>query len=167
MIIWIIYIAFSFFLDGIMSIYVNTNILSPSYFRTIFTIIAFTIAIDYFDNQKKYLYLLLIFGFLFDIVYTNTFLLNIVIFLIIYLFLKIIDNIIPNNLFMINLKAIISIHIYYIFTYLMLMFADTYYPAKLLGLILIRSIIATIIYTTISYITFKKIYKNKYDKYIK
>ena len=84
MIIIIPYIIISFLLDGLISNYVSINIVSPSYLRTIYTIISIVITYHYFDNSKKYLIILIILGFLFDIVYTNTFPLNIVFFLVLY-----------------------------------------------------------------------------------
>ena len=167
MIKWIIYITISFFLDGILSNITNTSMINPSYFRTLYTIIALVVSYSYFDNQKKYLYLLLIFGFLFDIVYTNTILLNIIIFLLIYILLRFIDNFVPNNIFMINIKALIAVFMYHIISYLFLMLADKYYPPKLLGIIIVRSIVMTLIYTSTSYLLFKRIYLNKYDKFVK
>ena len=111
MIIIIPYIIISFLLDGLISNYVSINIVSPSYLRTIYTIISIVITYHYFDNSKKYLIILIILGFLFDIVYTNTFPLNIVIFLVLYLLLKQMDYYIPNNLLTINIKSIICITI--------------------------------------------------------
>ena len=109
MIIIIPYIIISFLLDCLISNYVSINIVSPSYLRTIYTIISIVITYHYFDNSKKYLIILIILGFLFDIVYTNTFPLNIVIFLVLYLLLKQMDYYIPNNLLTINFKSIICI----------------------------------------------------------
>ena len=50
---------------------------------------------------------------------------------------------------------------------LLLIASYSIYPVKLLGIILVRSILMTIIYTTISYLLIKKIYFKHYDKKIK
>ena len=55
MIIPVIYIIFSFLLDGIISNIVPFNLSDPSYFKTIYSIIALVIIYNYFDNHKKYL----------------------------------------------------------------------------------------------------------------
>ena len=107
MLVAIIYTIISFLLDGIISNYTNTNLVDPSYLRTVFSVVSLVILYSYFDNEKKYLKILIPLGIFFDIVYTNTFLLNIVIFLIIYLVIKQLDYFIPDNLFTINLKSII------------------------------------------------------------
>ena len=168
MIIIIIYSIISFLLDGLISNYTSINIINPSYLRTIYTLVSLVITFNYFDNKKKYLYLLIILGILFDIVYTNTFILNIFIFYIIYLVLSKLDYYIPNNLITINIKSLISISIYHIISYLILLLSNyNNYPFILLTSILSRSIIMTIIYTTISYLIIKKIYFKKYDKKIK
>lgn len=168
MIVIIIYTIISFLLDGLLSNYMSINIIDPSYFRTIYSIISLVIIYNYFDNNTKYLKILLVLGMIFDIVYTNTFLLNVVLFLIIYLIIKKINIFIPNNIFTINLKSILSITIYHILSYLILLLSNYHnYSIRLLTLILSRSIIVTIIYTTISYLLLKKIYFKIYDKKIK
>ena len=168
MIIITIYTFISFLLDGLISNYISINIVNPSYLRTIYSIISLVVIFNYFENSKKYLYILIILGILFDIVYTNTFLLNIVLFLLIYLILKQLDFYLPNNIFTINLKSLICISIYHIASYLILLLSQYHnYKFKILTLILSRSIIMTIIYTTISYLILKKIYFIKYDKKIK
>ena len=168
MIILIIHVIISFLLDGLLSNYISTSIIDPSYFRTIYTIVSLVVIFNYFENQKKYLYLLLVLGILFDIVYTNTFLLNIFIFYIIYLVLKQLDYIIPNNLFTINIKSLIAIFIYHALSYLLLLISNYhYYPPKYLWIIITHSIIMTIIYTSINFLILKKIFFKKYDKKIK
>ena len=168
MIIIIIYTIISFLLDGLLSNYMSINIIEPSYFRTIYSIISLILIFNYFDNNSKYLKTLLIVGILFDIVYTNTFLLNVTIFLIIYLINKKINILIPNNILTINIKTYLSIIIYHTLSFLILLLANYQnYSIKLLLLILSRSFIMTIIYTTISYLLLKKIYFKIYDKKIK
>ena len=168
MIVIIVYTIISFLLDGLLSNYMSINIINPSYFRTIYSVISLVIIFNYFDNDTKYLKILLILGILFDIVYTNTFLLNIIIFLIIYIIIKKINIFITNNIFTINLKSFLSITIYHVLSYLILLLANYQnYSIRLLTLILSKSIIMTIIYTTISYLLLKKIYFKIYDKKIK
>lgn len=158
----IIYIVISFILDSLISNLIPFNLVNPSYFKTIYSIISLVIIYNYFDNKKKYLSILIILGILFDIVYTNTFILNVVIFLIIYIILSYLDYIIPTNIITINIKSITCISSYHILTYIILLLSNyNNYSIKLLGIILIRSIIMTIIYTTISYLIINKIYDNK------
>ena len=168
MIIMVIYAVISFLLDGLLSNCFSTFIINPSYFRTIYSVVALVIMFNYFDNKSKYMYILVGLGVLFDIVYTNTFILNIVIFLVIYLFLNIMDYYLSNNVFTTNIKAILAILIYHTFSYLVFLLVHYQnYTSDLLALILVRSIIMTIIYTSISYLIIKKIYNKKYDKLIK
>ena len=104
MVIVIIHIIFSFLLDGFLSNYLNTSIVNPSYFITIYSLISLVIIFNYFDNKKKYLKILIVVSILFDIVYTNTLFLNIIIFMLIYGIIYIMNVYINNNLFKINLK---------------------------------------------------------------
>lgn len=162
MIIAVTYIVISFILDSLISNLIPFNLVNPSYFKTIYSIISLVIIYNYFDNKTKYLSILIILGIFFDIVYTNTFILNVVIFLIIYIILSSLDYLIPNNIITINIKSITCISSYHILTYIILLLSNyNNYSIKLLGIILIRSIIVTIIYTTISYLIINKIYDNK------
>ena len=162
MIIAVTYVIISFLLDSIISNLIPFNLIDPSWFKTIYSIISLVILYNYFDNQNKYLSIVIILGIFFDIVYTNTFILNVIVFLIIYLILSRLDYVITTNIFTINLKSIVCISLYHILTYIILLLSNyNNYSIKLLGLILIRIIIMTIIYTTISYLLMNKIYDNK------
>ena len=108
MIIIVLYLIFSFILDGLVSNYLGFELLNLSYFKTIYIVVALVITYNYFNTPKKYLYIILLTGALFDIVYTNTFMLNIIIFLLIYYILTKLDYLIPNNLLTINLKSLVS-----------------------------------------------------------
>lgn len=162
MIVAVTYVIISFLLDSIMSNITAFNLVDPSWFKTIYSIISLVIIYNYFDNQKKYLSILIILAIFFDIVYTNTFILNVVVFFVIYIILSKLDYTITTNIFTINLKSIICVSLYHILTYIILLLANyNNYSIKLLGLILLRSLIMTIIYTTISYLLMNKIYDNK------
>lgn len=168
MIIIIIYLILSFLLDIIVSLYTPASITSINYFITIYSIVSLVITYHYFENYKKYYIILIIMGILFDILFTNTFILNIFIFIIISLILKNLDYIIPNNAFTINIKSLISIYTYHIITYLLLLITHYQaYPISILLSVLIKSTIMTIIYTTISYLLIKKIYWHNFDRKIK
>lgn len=154
----IIYIVVSFLLDGIFSNYVGINLVDPSYFRTIFTIISLVVIYEYFSNKKKYYLILCIFGMLFDIVYTNTFILNIIIFLIISFVIYRLDEYMPSNILTINIKSYTCIAIYHIVSYIILLLANyNSYSLKLLGIILGRSILMSVIYASISYFIMKRL----------
>mgnify|MGYP003289224981 FL=1 len=162
MIVAVTYVIISFLIDGLMSEILPFNLVDPSWLKTIYSVISLVILYNYFDNQKKYLYLVIGLGFFFDIVYTNTFILNVVVFIIIYFILSWLDYVITTNIFTINLKSIVCVSLYHILTYIILLLSNyNDYTINLLGLILIRSIIMTIIYTTISYLLMNKIYDNK------
>ena len=109
MIILLIHLIFSFILDAFTSLYLNFSIETVSIFKTIYTIISLVLIYNYFKNKNKYIIVLIISGILFDIVYTNTFILNIIIFVVIYLIINYLDYLMPNNIFTINIKSIIQI----------------------------------------------------------
>ena len=168
MVIVIIHIIFSFLLDGFLSNYLNTSIVNPSYFITIYSLISLVIIFNYFDNKKKYLKILIVVSILFDIVYTNTLFLNIIIFMLIYGIIYIMNVYIPNNLFTINLKSLVIVLMYNVISYgVLLLVRYGGYPLNILWTILIGSIIMTIIYASISYIVINGIYFKIYDKKIR
>lgn len=168
MIVIIIYLIISFLLDSIISLYISASLTTLSYFKTIYTLVSLVVIFNYFENSKKYLIIAIILGALFDTVYTNTFLLNIVIFIVVYFLLTELDYIIPNNLFTINIKSLSALYTYHILTYIILLLTHyNSYSFSILLNILMKSTIMTIIYTTISYLLIKKIYWRHFDRKIK
>lgn len=150
-----------------MSIYFPSDIINPSMFSCFYTLISFLILYPYFNNEKKYYILLIIFSLLIDIVYTNTFIFNMILFLILSIVIEILNNILPNNIFTINLKSLIITFLYHILSFIILnMISYDNYSFSMLFNILTNSIIMTIIYTTIIYLITKNIFK-RYDKLIK
>ena len=167
MIISVIILVLSFLFEGFISNYLNISLLDNNYFSTLYTLITLIILYAYFNNQKKYLILLIIFAIFFDIVYTNTFLLNIVLFLLVHYFNRFLDIYLPTNILTINIKTILSIFIYNFITFIIIIFTNySDYLFSTLINITIKSIPLTIIYTTLSYLIITKIYE-KYDIRIK
>lgn len=168
MIVSIIYIIISFILENIMSNIFITTLNNVSPFTTIYTIIALVVIYPYFASDKKYFLLVIIFGFLFDTIYTSTILLNLTIFLVISLLIKTLNNIISDNIIMTNIISLISVATYHILTFIILnIVTSKSYSIILLGKILTHSIIMTIIYTSISYIIIKYLYSKLSIKQIK
>ncbi len=168
MIVSIIYIIISFILENIMSNIFVTTLNNVSPFTTIYTIIALVVIYPYFASDKKYFLLVIIFGFLFDTIYTSTILLNLTIFLVISLLIKTLNNIISDNIIMTNIISLISVATYHILTFIILnIVTSKSYSIILLGKILTHSIIMTIIYTSISYIIIKYLYSRLSIKQIK
>lgn len=163
MLLLIIYVLFSFLLEGFMSNIFASSLTDVSYFTTIYTVISFVVIYPYFYNKKKYYILLIIFGILFDALYTSTFIVNVFIFLgigfVIYLF----NNILSDNIFMINIISIIAIITYHLLSFIILSIAGyANYSFLLLGRIIVHSIIMTIIYTSLSYLIIKTLF-NRFD----
>ncbi len=126
--------------------------MNPSWFSCIYLLTSLIILLPYFSNSKKYLKLLIIFGLLMDIVYTNTLILNTIIFLAIYFICKTINYFLPHNIFTINLLNIISMIVYHVLTFLILLTIhyDNYSVSSLITIIT-HSLIMTIIYGSIMY----------------
>ena len=164
----IITVVVSFILDSLISNHIGYTLTDPSIFKTIFTIIGLVSIYPYFNNDKKYLYLLIITGILFDIIYTGTFLFVTLIFIIIYLVNKFLDFFLPYNLLNINVLSIVSICIYHIVSFIILNLVKyNSYSINLLFNIIIHSIIGTIIYTIIIYFVLRYVYNRLNIKQIR
>ena len=90
---------------------------SISIFSTIYILITLLLIYPYFENKKKYLLLLVIFGWLVDLVYCNTFLLNISIFYIVYKCSNLFHFFLPENLFTINISNLLGVFIYQLLSF--------------------------------------------------
>lgn len=168
MIISIIYLIISFLLEGIMSNIFPSTLSNISYFTTIYTIISLVIIYPYFNNDKKYFILIIVFGILFDMLYTSSIFINTFIFIIIGIVTKILYNIFTENVFMTNIISYIGIVIYHVLSFIILLIVGyNDYNIMLLFNIIIHSIFMTIIYTSISYFIIKFIYNKRGIKYIK
>ena len=153
MIIVSIYLVLCLILEGISSLYISYSLINPSIFMTLYVIVGLVVIYPYFINKKKYLYLVIIFGILFDVIYTNTILINLVIFILIYLFNRLLDEILPNNIFVINIKSYLAVILYYTLTYVIMVLTNyASYPVSMLFRIYYSNIIMSVIYTTLSYI---------------
>lgn len=159
MIISTILLIFSFLLEGFISNYVASSLTEYSVFTTLYTLITLIVIYPYFYNEKKYYILLLIFSFLIDVVYTDTFILNVIIFIIVSLIIKFLNFILPENLLMINIMSLVGVFIYHILSYIILIIINyNTYPLSLLLNICLNSIIMTLIYATLIYFISKFLY---------
>lgn len=163
MLLLFIYVLFSFLIEGFMSNIFASTLTDISYFTTIYTIISFAVIYPYFYNKKKYFILLFIFGVFFDSLYTSTFMVNICVFLIVGFVIYVLNNILSDNIFTINIISMISIILYHVLSFVILSITNyANYSFFLLFNIIIHSIFMTIIYTSISYFIVKFLF-DKFD----
>lgn len=111
----------SLYLDGLLSIYTNISLFQIIYFKPMFTITALIfIYINYRKNEKKYYKICIITGLFYDLIFTNTFPFNTIMFptigLATHIIYKYLDNTLMNELFI----FIIMISLYHILTFLIL-----------------------------------------------
>ncbi len=160
MIVALITTFLSFLLQGIISNYQGYTPNNLSWFLTIYPLINLLILVPHFDNKKKIIILIIIFGILTDIIYTHTIILNACLFALIYYFSKTFHFLLPYNLLTMNISNILSIMIYHILSFLLLAISryDSY-SLLLLGKVLSHSLLMTIIYTSILYLLIEWITK--------
>ena len=156
MILSIILLVISFLFQGIMSNFLGYILGNISIFSTIYVLITLMLIYPYFENKKKYFLVLVIFGWLVDVVYSNTFLLHISLFYVIYKFSNFFHFFFPYNLVTINVSNVLGVFIYHILSFVVLsLLRYDNYSLIMLVKVLGSSIIMTVIYTTISYLVIK------------
>lgn len=105
----------SFILQGILSNFINidTNI-----FNLLLPIVALIIIYPYFrKNNRKYFIYAGIYGFLYDLIYTDTFILYAGLFVVIGFIISLLNVIFSNNIINIGFITTIVIIIYRVITY--------------------------------------------------
>lgn len=136
----------SFILDSIGS---NLKIGLP-----LFTVISLIISYPYFKKETpNFIRLCGVVGLLYDVVYTDTFFLNMVVFLLIGLIIIYINERMVNNLINVLITTLIVIISYRFFTYIILLL--TGYLKITSGLLVVsvqNSLLINLIYITILYL---------------
>lgn len=151
-IIAIINLICSCIIQGIVSNYLGYTYNELSIFFTIYILITALVLKPHFEDEKKYILVLCIFGFVMGITYTDAALLNTCLFLLCYFFTKCFHFFFPYNFFTINISTLFSIFLYHIVTFTFL-FLGQYdqYSLQYLIKILLHSIPMTILYTSLNY----------------
>lgn len=162
-IISIITLILSTIIQGIMSNYLGYTYLDLSMFSTLYILVTLLVLNPYFENKKKYLIILIIFGLIMDIVYANTFILNTCLFLIAYYISRSFHFFFPYNWLTMSISNLLCVFAYHIISFLFLSILnyDSYTFLTLLK-ILSHSILMTIIYTNIIY-AFLVLLKQKFQ----
>ena len=159
----IVFILISFFLESIVSNYINYS----SIFIPLFTLTSIVFSVSYFQLEKEYFKICILFGFLYDITFSNTLFINSILFLIIGFITKIINYYLPNNILNNIISLIINIIFYRISIYLICVLANIL-DFNLLYLFksIYSSLIINIIYIVFIYIILNlrknKKYLNKF-----
>ena len=163
MVLSVISLIFSFLLQGFVSNFQSFTIDKINMFSSVFLLINFVVLYQYFENDKKFLLLVVIFGILFDIVYTNTFVLCTAFFILLFFLNKIFNFFFPSNVVTVNLFSFLLMIIYHVlsFVILSLLNFDSYSFFVLLKVI-ISCLFMNIIYTTFLYYVIKFFYE-KFD----
>ena len=138
---------------GVFSNVVGYTQANITFLYTIYPLLTLLVIYPYFGNKNKYLILLIIFGILTDLTYSNTLILNTCLFYMIYKINQTFHFFFPYNLLTTSISSLIGIYIYHVVTFLFLILINfNNYNPKVLLTILLSSTIMTIIYTIITYL---------------
>lgn len=146
--------------QGIISNYLGYTYESLSIFSTIYILLNLLILKPYFENEKKFFALLISFGLITDIAYTNTFILNTCFFIIVYYFSKVFHSFVPYNFITVNISNLLGIFLYHTLSFLFLWILkfDNYSIGMFLK-ILSHSVIMTFLYTSAIYFIIQFFYQ--------
>ena len=154
----IITVIISFILESILSkfIAIDTKLFEP-----ITTIVALVVVYPYFHKyENKYYYLLFITGLLYDIIYTNTFLLNAIVFVMLGFVIKHSNKLFSTNFINISLVTAVTIIIYRIITYFILFIIGyVHFDIKDLFFSLTSCLLFNMIYSIILYVLIEFVYE--------
>ena len=156
-----IIVLLSFMAEGIISNYISMNTII---FEPLFTLISLIIIYPYFHNkEKKYFILSFSMGLLYDIVYTNTFLFNAIMFLIIAYIIKKINSYISNNYINVAIISLIIIIIYRLIVYLVLCLINYFnFDIRSLLYSIADSLVLNMIYSVVLYLITDYISRKKH-----
>lgn len=107
-------VIISFILDGLVS-------LCCYHFIPLFSVVSLILIYPYFKRDSPRFYLMALgMGLMYDVIYTNTFILNMLVFLLIAYLVKAINNVLSNNPYMVTLMSLIIVTIYQFVTFMVL-----------------------------------------------
>lgn len=149
----------SFLLEGVLSNFLSLN----SYFLPLFSLVSLIIIYPFFHRKEmNYLKMCVLFGFLYDITYTDTFLVNTLLFSFLGFVIMFINTWLSNNFLNSGIISFIIIILYRLFYYLLLFFCGySSFSLKVLTSSILHSFISNILYAIIlyfavDYISYKK-----------
>jgi cell shape-determining protein MreD len=156
----VIVLIISFILDGMLSIYESYSIFGIFYVNTIFSVIALVLIYPYFNHDtSKYLKCCIVFGVLYDVVYTNTLLLYSAIFFLLGITIKFLYGYLSNNFINGLITTCITIFIFYIMSsFILFLVGYISFDIKLIllntaSILLINIIFYIFTYYLLSYIS--------------
>lgn len=147
-------ILVSFLLESIFS---NFIAISSNVFIPLFTLTALVILFPYYNKEKEYFKMCILFGFLYDVVFTNTLFINVGLFMMVGFTTKILNYYLSNNILNNTIMLIISVILYRFIMYFIIIFSNIYnFDFMLLFKSIYSSLILNIIYSIILYFIIEK-----------
>lgn len=154
----IILAILSFIFDGVISLLISKN----SLFLSLFSIMSLLVIFPYIKNKINLVYIAILLGFLYDIVYTQTPFLNTIIFLVISLIILLFYKYVPLNFISTCVLLIIIIIIFRTLSYILFILVNDYlFDFNSLLTSIYSSIILNVLYVFTFNIILKIFYKKK------
>ena len=151
-----IYLFISIILDIITSNIITTTYQNINYFFPMILVSSIPITYSLIKNKKIFLIILIILGLIYDLLYSDIFLINTYYFILYYLFLHVFYQNRKTNYFNIILISVLGFIIYDIYVFLILILLDySYFEIEYLYYKIFHSFILNFLYVIISIIILK------------
>lgn len=144
-------LIFSFFLESIVSNFIP---LDTNFFVPLFSLISLIIIYPYFNGEKmNYLKVCAGIGLLYDVVFTDTLMMNLVFFILLGLFICFMNQLFSNNVFSVILISAIIIFFYRVMGYGILCLSGLFvFHMERLWESIFSSLLLNLIYASIIYL---------------
>lgn len=159
----VVSLIISFLIQSLLSNYFGYVSEGLSIFFTIYVLVNLLVLKTFYEDDNKYVMLIVIVGILSDIMFSNVFLFNVCIMLIVCYFAKRFHSVFPYNVFTISICNVLCVSCYHVFSFLFLyILRYDNYSIMVLFRILYSSIFMTVIYSVILYFALNY-FKDKFE----
>lgn len=152
-------IIFIIILSLILENVVSNVVPLGSVFTPLFSIVSLVLIYPFFNNNDlRYIKYCGITGLIYDVIFTNTLFLNMIVFIVIGLIIKLINFTLSNNFINVMIITLISIVMYLLITYLILVIIGYKgFNIDYLTVTILKTLLLNIIYSFIMYIIADKV----------
>ncbi|MFA5603386.1 MAG: rod shape-determining protein MreD [Bacilli bacterium] len=152
-------IIFIIILSLILENIVSNIVPLGSVFTPLFSIVSLVLIYPFFNNNDlRYIKYCGVVGLIYDIIFTNTLFLNMIVFMAVGLIIKLINFTLSNNFINVMIITLISIVMYLIITYFILVIIGyKNFNIDYLTITILKTLLLNIIYSFIMYIIADKL----------
>ncbi len=156
------FLIVSLFLDGILSNFLPFTVGNLSYFTPLFTVMSLFLIYSFFKkkDRKKYFYVIIIFGFIYDLLYTNLLFYHAILFIILGWVVVLLHKYLDTNYAMLLIEGAILVVCYQTFS-TMLMVAFQIVPVTFYDFLYLveHTMLINILYLELGFFLIRMLFK--------